>query len=116
MIDGDVDTHCASLRGATLDFPFGPEVKIWKVGRKMFAAYATDGSGVSVKCRTIQSASVLIALGRATQPDYLRGGGWVMVGWNRPHAEIMERLTTSYEVVLSTLSSARRLSAGSVGR
>jgi len=116
MLAADVDTHCASLRGTTLDFPFGPEIKVWKVGSKMFAAYATDGSGISVKCRTAHSASVLIELGKATQPPYLREGGWVMIGWNRPRSEIMDRVTTSYEIVLSTLSPARRLSAGSAER
>jgi predicted DNA-binding protein (MmcQ/YjbR family) len=114
MITDDVDAHCATLRGASLDFPFGPEIKVWKVGGRMFAAYALDGSGISLKCRSPHSAAMLIELGKATQPPYLREAGWVMMDWSISRQELLQRLTASYEMVFEGLSPAARLSAGSV--
>lgn len=115
MITDDVDAHCATLRGSFLDFPFGPEIKVWKVGSRMFAAYALDGSGISLKCRSPHSAAMLIELGKATQPPYLREAGWVMLDWRMPKQELLQRLTASYDMVFEGLPQAARLSAGSVG-
>lgn len=104
-----VDAHCAALRGAHQDTPFGPEIKVWKVGGKMFAAYAYDGSGVSLKCRDAQTAAILLGQGKATQPTYLREDGWVMLPWSTPRAELAQRLSTSHETVMSRLTTTERL-------
>ena len=56
---GDLDPRLEPLReqalarfGATEDFPFGPEVMVFKVGGKMFGAVAWEESPlrVSLKC------------------------------------------------------------------
>ena len=62
----EIDTVCAALPGARLAEPPG-ELLSWKVGPKMFACFGDfeDTGGVSVKCRDVETAAMLIETGTA---------------------------------------------------
>jgi predicted DNA-binding protein (MmcQ/YjbR family) len=109
MTPKQIHDYCATLRGAALDHPFGPDTNVWKVGGKMFAIFTDGGPGVSLKCRDPHTAALLIKVGKATQAPYLKRGAWVMLPWTLDAAEMHERLTVSYEIVLAAVPRSIRL-------
>ena len=95
---------CASLTGATLEFPFGPEPNVWKVGNKIFAI-TNEAVGVSLKCADGPTADMLIDMGRVKKAPYLPRGGWVLVEWGTMQLdEVAERIKTSYDTVFKSLT------------
>ena len=100
-----VNSHCATLPGATVDDPWGGGHDCWKVCEKMFANVGALGQGVIFKCPDIDTAAMLIDLGRAEKAPYMPRGGWVMARWGAmDEAELKERLTRSYLVVRCSLT------------
>lgn len=103
-----VNTVCAALPGAEVSDPWGGGHDAWKVGGKMFACIGSMGVGVSVKTPDIDSATLLIDLGRAIKAPYFHRS-WVLVPFDRigpediGEAELRERLETSYRLVRSKL-------------
>lgn len=103
-----VNTVCAALPGAEVSDPWGGGHDAWKVGGKMFACIGSMGDGVSVKTPDIDSATMLIDLGRAIKAPYFHRS-WVMVPFDRigpediGEDELRERLETSYRLVRSKL-------------
>lgn len=103
-----VNKHCAALPGAEVSDPWGGGHDAWKVGGKMFACIGSMGTGVSVKTPDIDSATMLIDLGRAIKAPYFHRS-WVLVPFDRIGPEdigadeLRERLETSYRLVRSKL-------------
>lgn len=99
-----VNAHCAVLPGAEVSDPWGGGHDAWKVGGKLFALVGTMGTGVSVKCADVETAALLIDLGRAVRAPYLHAS-WVSVpfGGEVPDDEIRDRLTASYRVIRAAL-------------
>ncbi len=99
-----VNAHCAGLPGAEVSDPWGGGHDAWKVGGKMFALVGSVGDGVSVKCVDVETAGLLVEMGRATRAPYLHRS-WVRVPFGAvPDAEVVERLTASYRIIRSGLS------------
>src|SRR2546421_5264580 len=71
MTRDDVLDLCASLPGAIEDYPFGDGVAVFKVGGRMFALVALEGSPgtVNLKCDP-ELALALRARYSAVQPGY----------------------------------------------
>jgi len=103
-----VNKVCATLPGAEVSDPWGGGHDAWKVGGKMFASVGAMGVGVSVKTPDIDSATMLIDLGRAIKAPYFHRS-WVMVPFDRigpddiGEDELRDRLETSYRLVRSKL-------------
>lgn len=99
-----VNLHCATLPGAIWSDPWGGGHDAWKVGGKLFAVVgASDGHGVSVKCSDIDTARLLIDIGRAEPAPYFHRS-WVRLPWGRvPDEEMCDRLTTSYRAIRAGL-------------
>jgi predicted DNA-binding protein (MmcQ/YjbR family) len=99
-----VNAHCARLPGAEVSDPWGGGHDAWKVGGKLFALIgATEDHGVSVKCPDVETAGLLIEMGRAERAPYLHPS-WVRIPWGRvPEAELAERLDTSYRLIRERL-------------
>lgn len=103
---------CATFKGATLEFPFGPDPNVWKVGNKIFAI-TNAPNGVSLKCADSPTADLLIEIGRAKKAPYLPRGGWVLIEWNTMDAgEVAERLATSYACVRASLTKKAQAELG----
>jgi predicted DNA-binding protein (MmcQ/YjbR family) len=104
-----IDTLCAALPGAVAAHP--PELVSWKVGGKMFACFAGDGTrdGVSVKCRDTATAAMLIETGAALRAPYFHPS-WVRLAFADTSAEdARHRILTSYDLVRATLPKATRI-------
>jgi len=97
-----VDTHCAGLCGAERTEPFGPETVVWRVEGHMFAAYTTDGQGISLR----NNGGT-----RRDRPSPIHGGpsggmalslagpGWVLLSWDVPPDALRQWIDVSYRLV-----------------
>ncbi len=99
-----VNAFCATLPGAEVSDPWGGGHDAWKVGGKMFACIGAVTPGVSVKTPDIETASLLIEMGRAERAPYFHRS-WVLLPWGIvADAEMRERLHTSYGIVRGGLT------------
>jgi len=99
-----VNKICQALPGAQWSDPWGGGHDAWKVGGKMFATIGTVDTGVSVKTPDIETASLLIEMGRAVKAPYFHRS-WVHIPWGQVEEdELRDRLTTSYDIVRAGLT------------
>ena len=109
-----VNAHAATLPGATVSDPWGGGHDAWKIGGKMFAVVGAMDDGVSVKCADIETAQLLIEMGRAIRAPYFHRS-WVRLAWGMvPDDEIGERITASYHLIRAGLS--KKMQASFNGR
>ncbi|MGB8812730.1 MAG: MmcQ/YjbR family DNA-binding protein [Paracoccaceae bacterium] len=105
-----VNDHCATLPGAEVSDPWGGGHDAWKVGGKMFAVVGAMEHGVSLKCPDIDTAALLIEMGRAVRAPYFHAS-WVRLPWGMvPEEEMIERLTASYRIIRGSLP--KKIQAG----
>jgi predicted DNA-binding protein (MmcQ/YjbR family) len=98
-----VNAHCARLPGAELSDPWGGGHDAWKVGGKLFALVGTMDTGVSVKTADVETAALLIEVGRAERAPYFHRS-WVHLPWGIvPESGIAERIDTSYALIRANL-------------
>ena len=99
-----VNAHCATLPGAEVSDPWGGGHDAWKIGGKMFAVVGMAEDGVSVKCPDVETAALLIEVGRATRAPYFHRS-WVRVPWGLvSDDEMRDRMTDSYRLIRSGLT------------
>lgn len=107
-----VNAHCAALPGAEVSDPWGGGHDAWKVGGKLFAVVGSMDTGVSVKTPDIETASLLIEVGRAERAPYFHRS-WVHLPWGAvPDEELAERLDTSYRLIRAGLPKKVRAGLG----
>lgn len=92
-----VNAHAATLPGATRSDPWDAGHDAWKVG-------GTSGeNGVSVKCADIETAPLLVDMGRTLSAPYFHKSRvripWELVG----DEERRERITLSHGIILRCL-------------
>jgi predicted DNA-binding protein (MmcQ/YjbR family) len=108
--------HCLNQTGAVEEFPFGDEVRVFKVMGKMFALMPAAGpTSISLKCNPVL-AKMQRDTYPAVQPGYhLNKQHWntVRIDGSIPDAEILEMVDHSYQLVVKGLKKAdqERLSA-----
>ena len=94
-----VDSYCQSLPGATWEGEADGAIPSWKVGGKMFACIGHKGEAVAVKTPDVETAALLIEMGRAERAKYFHRS-WVRVDWNTTDPEdLRHRLLVSYRIV-----------------
>lgn len=99
-----INQICAALPGAEVSDPWGGGHDAWKVGGKLFAIVGSKGGGVSVKCRDVETARLLIDLGRAEKAAYLHAS-WIYLPWDLPpEAEMRDRVLESYDIIRGKLT------------
>ncbi len=108
----DLRGACAELKGAWEDFPFGPDVSVYKVMDKVFALIPTSGAvSISLKCDPLR-AVMLRETYRAITP------GWHLnkIHWNTvdcdgtvPDEEIIDLIDHSYALIVGALTKKQRL-------
>lgn len=100
-----VNALCARLPGAEHSDPWGGGHDAWKVGGKIFAIVgATETNGVNVKCPDVETAELLIEIGRAVRAKYLHRS-WVRIPWGvMEEDELAYRIDTSYRLIRATLT------------
>ena len=110
----ELESYILAQPGAILDWPFGPDVNVYKVGGKMFAllSAAAESPRLSLK---IEPAEGLLLCGEyaAIQPGYhLNKRHWVTLNLDGSLADgfVRDLIAGSYSLVLKGLSRAVRAS------
>jgi predicted DNA-binding protein (MmcQ/YjbR family) len=111
--------RCLALRGATEEFPFGPENSVFKVAGKIFAITPLGERPlrVSVKCDP-GLAEQLRASYPAIIPGYhLNKRHWntVVLDGSLPDPMVRDMIEDSYDLVVSALPRATREALGWTG-
>ncbi len=104
-----VNEVCATFPGSEKSDPWGGGHDAWKIGGKMFACVGSMGDGVSVKCRDVETAGMLIEAGAARRAPYFHKS-WVNLSWETPEDEARHRLEMSYDTIRAGLT--KKLQAG----
>jgi predicted DNA-binding protein (MmcQ/YjbR family) len=102
-----VSDLCRACPGADVSQPFGPDVDVWKVGGKIFAAIGAEG--VSLKTDSVETAVMLIDAGIAQRAPYFHKS-WVRLPLDVDPQEAAYRVARSHALILATLPA--RLRAG----
>jgi len=106
--------QCARLPVATFDYPFGDEVRVYRVGGKIFALLTEDGASISLKCDPVL-AEMLRRTYHGVRPGYhLNKQHWntVELRSDVPDAEIREMIRQSHAIVAASLTKAARAKLG----
>ena len=103
----DVLHHCTDLHGAVEDYPFGDEVAVFKVGKKMFALVLLtgDAGNVTLKCDPAWALE-LRARHEAVRPGYhtnKRHWNTVELDGTVEDVELRQMIEHSYELVVTNL-------------
>lgn len=103
-MDSDyANSVCARLPGAERSDPWGGGHDAWKVGGKLFAVIGSLRDGVSLKTPDIETAGLLIEMGRARRAPYFHRS-WIHLPWGLvPADEMAERIETSYAIIRAGL-------------
>lgn len=105
-------TYCLTKRGAFEDYPFGPEVIVIKVAKKMFALLSNkDGVvNLSLKCKP-EFAEVLRGEYKSIIPGYhLNKRHWntLLLDGSIPETEVRSLIDHSYDLVAKSLTREER--------
>ncbi len=98
--------------GSYEDFPFGPEVSVFKVGSKMFALSHPGKTPVRVNLKCYpEEAEIQRTLFPAVTPGYhmnKRHWNTVILNGTIPDALVYEMIDVSYDLVFRSLKKAER--------
>ena len=112
---GELRAYCLSKKGAVETFPFGEEVRVYKVAGKMFALLPDSMPvSISLKCEPTW-ALILRSTYLAVQPGYhLSHEHWntITCDGSVPNEEILGMIDHSYEQVVKGLSRKLRQQLG----
>lgn len=107
-----IEALCLSLPGATLDYPFGPDAAVFKVGGKMFCMMG-ERRGVSFKVSDM-AYQILTENGLARPAPYLARARWVNLpdpsAWSG--ADLAGHLAAAHALVASRLTRAQKAALG----
>ncbi|MCZ9351264.1 MmcQ/YjbR family DNA-binding protein [Streptomyces mutabilis] len=114
MTPGELRDFCLSFNAAVEDFPFGPEISVFKVLGKMFALSFLDGDPLTVNLKCDPDDAIRL---RGDHPGLIVPG-WHMNKrhWNTvtvdgglPDRLVRELVEDSYDLVVAGLPRAERL-------
>lgn len=102
-----VGAICGALPGAQVSDPWGGGHDAWKVGDRMFACIGAVQPGVAVKCRDIETATMLKEAGVAGHARYFHKS-WILLPEETDEEELRHRLAASYDIIRAKLPAALR--------
>lgn len=114
MTPGKLRSFCLSFNAAVEQFPFGPEISVFKVLGKMFALSSLDGRPLTVNLKCDPDDAIRL---RGDHPGLIVPG-WHMNKrhWNTvtvdgglPDRLVRELIEDSYDLVVAALPRAERL-------
>ena len=105
-----LDKFCLSKKYAVLEYPFGPDPAVYKVGGKIFVMLSKKGGIVKVglKC-DLMVADFLCQQYASVTPMY-RSNQWINIlcDGSVPDKEILNRIDCSYDIVFKSLPKKTR--------
>ena len=112
----ELKAACLALKGAIEDFPFGPDITVFKAGGKVFAIsrLASDPLTISLKCAP-ELAVRLRAEHAAINPGYhLNKKHWNTLTLDGSLADkmVLEMIEDSYDLVVESLTRVQRAQLG----
>lgn len=107
-----VVSNCRALRGSVEDYPFGPDVLVFKVGGKIFAILGE--SSVSLKCDPGLAVALRQEYAAVTAGYHLNKRHWntVDLDGSVPDEALADWIEDSYDLAIAGLSAAARASLG----
>ncbi|MEN8233694.1 MAG: MmcQ/YjbR family DNA-binding protein [Actinomycetota bacterium] len=112
----EVLAWCEARPGAVLEYPFGPEAAVFKVGGKMFALVAADESPGYVTLKAVPEEGEALREQHAfiREGYYMNKRHWITVDFERDTSgDLVESLVEdSYDLVASKLSKRMRTELG----
>lgn len=112
----EVLAWCEARPGAVLEYPFGPEAAVFKVGGKMFALVAADESPGYVTLKAVPEEGEALREQHAfiREGYYMNKRHWITVDFERDTpGDLVESLVgDSYDLVASKLSKRMRTELG----
>jgi predicted DNA-binding protein (MmcQ/YjbR family) len=108
----DIRTYCLSKKGASGEYPFGPEYLVFKVMKKVFAIVAIDTHPLSMnlKCDP-DDALAFRDIYPAIRPGYhMNKKHWntIVFDGTIPDDFVYEMIDDSYDLVVKKLSVSAR--------
>ncbi|MFV0292222.1 MAG: MmcQ/YjbR family DNA-binding protein [Paracoccus sp. (in: a-proteobacteria)] len=97
-----VNSISAAMPGAEHSDPWGGGHDCWKVRGKIFALTSAAEERVSVKCDSIETASMLIDAGIASKASYMHRS-WGSLSCDAPLDELEHRIRQSYRIIRALL-------------
>lgn len=108
----ELDSLCMSHKGATRDYPFGPNVAVYKVMNKMFALIGEDDENLqmNLKCDPDEADAL-----RANFKGIIPGYHMNKVHWNSvlqnsdvPDELIASMIKDSYDIIVAKLTKKQK--------
>ncbi|MFH8485791.1 MmcQ/YjbR family DNA-binding protein [Streptomyces longisporoflavus] len=113
MTPQELRTFCLSFNDAAEEFPFGPDISVFKVAGKMFALSFLDARPLTVNLKCDPDLAVQL---RAAHPEIVPGWHMNKRHWNTvtvdaklPDQQVRELVEDSYDLVVAGLPKAVRL-------
>lgn len=112
------DQVCAwslALGGSVLEYPFGPETAVFKVGGKIFALVALDAEEyVTLKVEPDEGFALRAQYDFVREGYYMNKRHWITIdlGPNVPMREVQELIENSHSLVVETLTKKLRTELG----
>lgn len=110
-----VCTWAGEATGSVLEYPFGPEAAVFKVGGKIFALVAVDGAQyVTLKVEPDDGVALRAQYAFVREGYYMNKRHWITIdlGPEVPMAEVRELIEDSHKLVTSTLTRKLRTELG----
>ena len=108
-----VETYLLSMPNATLEYPFGEGVAVYKVGEKMFALIAegTDPLRLSLKCDPALSKILREQYETVMEGYHLNKKHWntILLSGQLPWEEVQGLIRHSYDLVTGITGRSVRL-------
>ena len=110
-----VGMWCIQMPAANLEYPFGPETAVYKVGGKIFALLATAGEDyVTLKAEPVDAVALRAQYESVREGYYMNKRHWITIdlGPEVPIDELKELVGISYDLVVFGLTRRSRTEIG----
>ena len=108
----DCREHCLMQLQSSEDFPFGPDIYVYKVAGKIFAILSeTAGvARVNLKCDPAEAIMLRDIFPAITPGYHMNKQHWntLLLDGSVPENEIKRQIEHSYQLVVKSLPKARR--------
>lgn len=103
----DLKKYLLNKPEAVEDFPFGPEVAVYKVRDKMFALIGEENgeSRINLKCDPVEATQLRMVFDAVLPGYHMNKKHWntVVINGSIPDSEVKRMIDNSYTLVVKTL-------------
>jgi predicted DNA-binding protein (MmcQ/YjbR family) len=105
-----IHDYIMQLPSATLDYPFGDHIHVFKVEGKIFAIYFKDATTerINLKCDPVHAQELRSVFNEITPGYHMNKKHWntIDLTGNLPHSEITRLIDHSYALIVKKLPKA----------